>query len=92
MGLDMTQLAPSVDGGTLVLVPLDDATLRAATLQVCANALDVDDAADLLTRLGLLRPMQACGHPVDDLLVIGTPDKRKPRTRCLACKPLGHAR
>lgn len=92
MGLDMTQLAPSVDGGTLAAIPLDDATVHAASLQVCAHAHDVADATALLTSLGLLRPMQACGHPVDDLLVIGTPDKRKPRTRCLACKPLGHAR
>lgn len=89
MGLDMTQLAPSVDAGVLlVAIGCDDETNHAASLQVCAHAVDVEDATRLMTMLGLMRPYQACGHPLDDVVRVKVTATRYV-DRCLTCKPRG---
>ncbi|QIK83012.1 hypothetical protein [Sanguibacter sp. HDW7] len=51
-GLDMTQLAPSVDAA-IVLYGVDLATQRAAARTVAAGARDVADARHLIAVLGI---------------------------------------
>lgn len=51
-GLDMTQLAPSVDA-PIILHAVPAPTLRAAARTVAAHAVDAADARDLLTVLGI---------------------------------------